>query len=151
MAISLYASEAERRGISLTYFEFTTLAALLILQQSALDCAVLEVGLGGRLDTVNLVDTDCAVITPIGLDHQDYLGPGLLSIAAEKAGIIRQGIPVVCTQSLPPAPVMETAKQSSKEAEHPAAMASAVCWLTAPCISKQDEGTDKSVSLALLE
>lgn len=101
--------EAERRGISLTYFEFTTLAALLILQQSALDCAVLEVGLGGRLDTVNLVDTDCAVITPIGLDHQDYLGPDLLSIAAEKAGIIRQGIPVVCTQSLPPAPVMETA------------------------------------------
>lgn len=101
--------EAERGKISLTYFEFTTLAALLILQQSALDCAVLEVGLGGRLDTVNLVDTDCAVITPIGLDHQDYLGPDLLSIAAEKAGIIRQGMPVVCTQNLPPAPVLETA------------------------------------------
>ncbi len=83
--------EAARDGVSLTYFEFTTLAGLLILNQAELDCAVLEVGLGGRLDTVNLVDTDCAVITPIGLDHQEYLGPDLNSIATEKAGIIRAG------------------------------------------------------------
>jgi len=102
--------EAQRGEISLTYFEFTTLAGLLILQQSKLDCAILEVGLGGRLDTVNLVDTDCAVITPIGLDHQDFLGSDLSSIAAEKAGIIRQGAPVVCTQNLPAAPVLETAR-----------------------------------------
>ena len=103
--------EAARGQISLTYFEFTTLAALLILQQSELDCAVLEVGLGGRLDTVNLVDADCAVITPIGLDHQDFLGPDLLSIAAEKAGVIRSGAVVVCTQRHPPAPVLKVAAE----------------------------------------
>ena len=101
--------EAARDDVSLTYFEFTTLAALLILQQSELDCAVLEVGLGGRLDTVNLVDADCAVITPIGLDHQDFLGPDITSIATEKAGIIRAGIPVVCTGSHPPLPVIQLA------------------------------------------
>jgi dihydrofolate synthase/folylpolyglutamate synthase len=101
--------EAARGDISLTYFEFTTLAGMLVLNQSGLDCAVLEVGLGGRLDTVNLVDTDCAVITPIGLDHQEYLGPDLNSIAAEKAGIIRPGVPVVCTQKNPPEPITQTA------------------------------------------
>ena len=102
--------ETARSDTSLTYFEFTTLAALLILQQACLDCAILEVGLGGRLDTVNLVDTDCAIITPIGLDHQDFLGPDLASIAAEKAGIIRPGIPVVCTEPNPPAPIVRTAE-----------------------------------------
>jgi len=101
--------EMARDGVSLTYFEFTTLAALLILKQAGLDSAVLEVGLGGRLDTVNLVDTDCALITPIGLDHQEFLGTDLDSIAAEKAGIIRPGVPLVCTQSEPPAPVLQTA------------------------------------------
>ena len=101
--------EQARDGVPLTYFEFTTLAAFLILQQSSLDCAVLEVGLGGRLDTVNLVDADCAVITPIGLDHQDFLGYDLSSIAAEKAGIIRPGIPVVCTETQPPGPVLQVA------------------------------------------
>lgn len=102
--------EAARNGTSLTYFEFTTLAGLLILNRSKLDCAVLEVGLGGLLDTVNLVDTDCAVITPIGLDHQEFLGSDLSSIATEKAGIIRPGSAVVCTESDPPAPILETAK-----------------------------------------
>lgn len=101
--------EAARETVSLTYFEFTTLAGLLILQQAELDCVVLEVGLGGRLDTVNLVDTDCAVITPIGLDHLDFLGPDLDSIAREKAGIIRAGTPVVCSEREPPAPVLQTA------------------------------------------
>jgi dihydrofolate synthase/folylpolyglutamate synthase len=101
--------ESARGDVSLTYFEFTTLAAFLILQQAGLDCAVLEVGLGGRLDTVNLIDTDCAVITPIGLDHQDYLGPDLSSIAAEKAGIIRPHTIVVCSEKSPPEEVMQTA------------------------------------------
>ncbi|HEY5774594.1 MAG TPA: folylpolyglutamate synthase/dihydrofolate synthase family protein [Xanthomonadales bacterium] len=101
--------EAAREGVSLTYFEFTTLAGLLILSQADLDCAVLEVGLGGRLDTVNLVDADCAVITPIGLDHQEFLGPDLDSIASEKAGIIRYGAPVVCSEVNPPAPILQTA------------------------------------------
>lgn len=101
--------EVARGDVSLTYFEFTTLVGILILNQSELDCAVLEVGLGGRLDTVNLVDTDCAVITPIGLDHQEFLGSDLNSIATEKAGIIRRGAPVVCTQTNPPEPINQTA------------------------------------------
>ncbi len=101
--------EQARSGVSLTYFEFTTLAALLIMSQSDLDCAVLEVGLGGRLDAVNLVDTDCAVITPIGLDHQDFLGSDLASIAHEKAGIIRADAPVVCTEEHPPVAVLNRA------------------------------------------
>lgn len=101
--------EAAHDDVSLTYFEFTTLAALVLLQQAELDCAVLEVGLGGRLDTVNLVDADCVVITPIGLDHQDFLGPDINSIATEKAGVIRAGIPVVCSQVNPPGPITELA------------------------------------------
>ncbi len=101
--------EAARDGVSLTYFEFTTLAGLLIMNQADVDCAVLEVGLGGRLDTVNLVDTDCAVITSIGLDHQEFLGPDLNSIATEKAGVIRSGKPVVCAEENPPAPILKTA------------------------------------------
>lgn len=101
--------EAARADVSLTYFEFTTLAGLLILQQAELDCAVLEVGLGGRLDAVNLVDADCALITPIGLDHQDFLGAGLESIATEKAGIIRARAPVVCSERQPPEPVLQAA------------------------------------------
>lgn len=103
--------EAARGDISLSYFEFSTLAGFVILHQAELDCAVLEVGLGGRLDTVNLVDADCAVITPIGLDHQDYLGPDIESIATEKAGILRAGVPVVCTQQQPPAAIIKAAKK----------------------------------------
>ena len=80
--------EAARGGISLSYFEFGTLAAFSLMARARLDFAVLEVGLGGRLDAVNILDADCAVITPVGLDHQEYLGHDLESIAYEKAGII---------------------------------------------------------------
>lgn len=93
--------ERARGSVSLTYFEFTTLAAFVIFQRAALDFAVLEVGLGGRLDAVNLVDADCAVITAIGLDHQEYLGHDIDAIAAEKAGIMRPGAPVVLGASAP--------------------------------------------------
>lgn len=103
--------ERARGEISLSYFEFTTLAGLLILNEAKLDCAILEVGLGGRLDTVNLIDTDCAVITPIGLDHQEYLGPDIETIAAEKAGIIRAHKPVVCSQPQPPLSITTKAKE----------------------------------------
>jgi dihydrofolate synthase/folylpolyglutamate synthase len=99
--------EAVRGEVSLTYFEFTTLAAFVLMQEHGLDWAILEVGLGGRLDAVNLVDPDCAVITPIGLDHQEYLGPDRATIAAEKAGIMRAGVPVVCGDRDPP-PVIES-------------------------------------------
>jgi dihydrofolate synthase/folylpolyglutamate synthase len=106
--------EAALGDVSLSYFEFGTLAAFQLLSEQELDFAVMEVGLGGRLDAVNLLDGDCAVITPIGLDHQEYLGDDLESIGREKAGIIRHGKPVVCGQADPPASVLETA--SSRDA-----------------------------------
>jgi dihydrofolate synthase/folylpolyglutamate synthase len=103
------AVEAARGATSVTYFEFGTLAALWIMSRADLDFAVMEIGLGGRLDAVNLLDGDCAVITPIGLDHQEYLGPDLLSIGREKAGIIRRGRPVICGEPDPPASVLKIA------------------------------------------
>lgn len=101
--------EAARGDVSLSYFEFGTLAAIYILSSAGLDYSVMEVGLGGRLDAVNLLDTDCAVITPIGLDHEEYLGDNLLSIGREKAGIIRPDRPVICGEADPPASIIETA------------------------------------------
>lgn len=80
---------------SLTYFEFGTLAALLIMDQADLDVVVLEVGLGGRLDAVNLIDADIAIVTSLALDHQDWLGDDLNQIAAEKAAISRSGRPLI--------------------------------------------------------
>jgi dihydrofolate synthase/folylpolyglutamate synthase len=103
--------EAARDGVSLTYFEFTTLAAFSILAQSGVEYAVLEVGLGGRLDAVNLIDADCAVITPIGLDHQEFLGDDREGIGREKAGIMRPGRPVICGDAAPPASVVSTATE----------------------------------------
>ena len=96
--------------VALTYFEFTTLAALLLFSQSALECVILEVGLGGRLDAVNIVDSDCAVLTSIDLDHQDYLGDTREKIGWEKAHIFRPGKPVICADPAPPASVFEVAR-----------------------------------------
>lgn len=87
--------ERIRGEVCLTYFEFTTLAALYILQQADLDLVLLEIGLGGRLDAVNIVNADIAVITSIGFDHQSYLGDSLTQIAGEKAGVMRSGQPVI--------------------------------------------------------
>lgn len=89
------AVEAARAGTSLTYFEYAALAALYLFRQHEVDVAVLEVGLGGRLDAFNLVDADLAIVTSIGLDHQDYLGTDLDSIGREKAGVFRPGQRVV--------------------------------------------------------
>jgi len=83
--------EVARGSVGLTFFEFNALAALLIFDAAALDAWVLEIGMGGRLDAVNVVDGDVAVITSIGLDHQEYLGDTLEDIAREKAGIFRPG------------------------------------------------------------
>lgn len=83
--------EAARAGVPLTFFEYGTLAALGLLSEARLDVAVLEVGLGGRLDAVNLVDADAALITTIDLDHQEWLGPDRESIGREKAGVLRPG------------------------------------------------------------
>ena len=87
--------DAARGNIGLTFFEFNTLAALLVFEAAALDVWVLEVGMGGRLDAVNVVDADVAVVVSIGLDHQEYLGNTLDAIATEKAGIFRAGRPAV--------------------------------------------------------
>ncbi len=89
------AVSAARGEIQLTYFEYSALAALYLFKTASVDLAVLEIGLGGRLDAFNLVDADIAVVTSIGLDHQDYLGTDLQGIGREKAGIFRSGRPVV--------------------------------------------------------
>jgi len=95
--------EAARREIPLTYFEFGTLAALWIFAQSGLDVALLEVGLGGRLDAVNIIDADATVVTTVDLDHQDWLGNDIDSIAREKAGIFRPHRPAIIGMREPPA------------------------------------------------
>ena len=87
--------EQARKEVSLSYFEFSTLAALLIFSESELDYIILEVGLGGRLDAVNIIDADIAIITNIALDHTEWLGDTREKIAFEKAGIIRQGRAVI--------------------------------------------------------
>lgn len=103
------AVEAARGDVRLTYFEFGTLAALWLYQRARLDLAVLEVGLGGRLDAVNLVDADVAVITSVDLDHQDWLGGDREAIGLEKAGVMRSGRPVVLGEVDPPASVLRHA------------------------------------------
>jgi dihydrofolate synthase/folylpolyglutamate synthase len=103
------AVQAARGEVSLTYFEMGTLAAFWLFQRAGLDAVVLEVGLGGRLDAVNLLDADIAVITSIGLDHSDWLGDTRESVAFEKAGIFRTGKPVVCGELEPPQPLLDHA------------------------------------------
>ena len=101
--------ERQRERVSLTYFEFGTLAAADLLRARRIDIAVLEVGLGGRLDAVNLWDADVAVISSIGIDHTDWLGPDRESIGREKAGIFRSGQPAVCGDPAPPTTIEERA------------------------------------------
>lgn len=99
--------EAARGDTPLTYFEFGTLAALDLFARAAPDVAVLEVGLGGRLDAVNIVDADVAVVTTVDLDHMDWLGPDRDSIGREKAGIARAGRPVVVGEADAPAGLLD--------------------------------------------
>ncbi len=97
--------------VSLTYFEFTTLAILGVLAASDLDVLILEVGLGGRLDAVNLVDADVSIITSIDIDHTEFLGPDRESIGREKAGIMRAQRPVIVSDPMPPQSVLAHAQQ----------------------------------------
>jgi dihydrofolate synthase / folylpolyglutamate synthase len=103
------AVEAARGDTLLTYFEYSTLAALWLFERSKLDLAILEVGLGGRLDATNLIDADVAVITTVDLDHQDYLGDEREVIGFEKAGIARAWKPLVLGDDDPPASVLRHA------------------------------------------
>lgn len=96
------AIEDARGDTPLTYFEYGTLAALWLFARARVDLAVLEVGLGGRLDAVNIVDADVALITNIGLDHMDWLGADREQIGAEKAGVLRAGQPAFCTDRAMP-------------------------------------------------
>ncbi|MEO7063788.1 MAG: bifunctional tetrahydrofolate synthase/dihydrofolate synthase [Dokdonella sp.] len=96
-------------SIALTYFEYATLAALLIFADSALDVALLEVGLGGRLDAVNIIDADAAIVTTVDLDHQDWLGNDRGSIGREKAGIFRADRPAIAGEPDPPRTLIEHA------------------------------------------
>jgi len=103
------AVEQARGDTPLTYFEFTTLAILRALALAGLDAVILEVGLGGRLDAVNIIDADCAIITSIDLDHMDFLGPDREAIGFEKAGILRGGRAAVVSDPAPPPSVLDHA------------------------------------------
>jgi dihydrofolate synthase/folylpolyglutamate synthase len=103
------AVEAARGDITLTYFEFTFLAILRRFVHEPLDLVILEVGLGGRLDAVNIVDADCAVVTNVALDHIEYLGPDRESIGREKAHIMRAGRPAIVGEPQPPQSVLDHA------------------------------------------
>ena len=102
--------EAVRDGVALTFFEFRTLAVMDIIRRSPVAVAILEVGLGGRLDAVNLLDADVAVVTTVDLDHTDWLGTDRESIGREKAGIFRQGRPAVCADASPPTSLVAHAR-----------------------------------------
>ncbi len=103
------AVEAARGDMAVTYFEFTTLAIARLLSQTPLDLVILEVGLGGRLDAVNAIDADCAVITSIDIDHTEYLGSTREAIGFEKAGIMRAGRPVIVSDPMLPQSVIDHA------------------------------------------
>lgn len=101
--------EAARRGVSLTYFEFGTLAAFVALAEAGVDDWLLEVGLGGRLDAVNVMDADLAIITSVDIDHVAFLGDNREVIGFEKAGVLRPRIPAVCADDEPPRSVLQQA------------------------------------------
>ena len=103
--------ESKREDIKLTYFEFSTLAAFIIFAKAEVDIAILEVGLGGRLDSVNVVDSDVSVITNIAIDHTDYLGDTREAIGREKAGVMRGSRPCICGDQDPPQSLLAYAKE----------------------------------------
>jgi dihydrofolate synthase / folylpolyglutamate synthase len=104
------AVEAARGSTTLTYFEFTTLAILRLFQRVALDALVLEIGLGGRLDAVNIVEPDCALLTSVDIDHVAYLGSTRTAIGFEKAHIFRRERPAICAEPQPPDSVIDVAR-----------------------------------------
>jgi dihydrofolate synthase/folylpolyglutamate synthase len=105
------AVEAGRGDISLTYFEFTTLAIIYLMTQTRLDVAILEVGLGGRLDAVNVIDADVSIVTSVDIDHVDFLGGTREKIGFEKAGIFRTGKAAICSDPVPPQSLIDHAME----------------------------------------
>lgn len=104
------AVEGKRGEVSLTYFEFTTLAILNLFAQAQLDAVILEVGLGGRLDAVNVIDADVAIVTSVDIDHTEYLGETREEIGFEKAGIFRPAAAAICGDPVPPKSLVEYAQ-----------------------------------------
>lgn len=110
LVASFEAVEAQRGATPLTYFEFTTLAIMHLLAGAGLQVVILEVGLGGRLDAVNVIDADVAIVTSVDIDHTDYLGDTREAIGFEKAGIFRAGKPAICSDPVPPASLVAHAE-----------------------------------------
>jgi dihydrofolate synthase/folylpolyglutamate synthase len=104
------AVEAARGDTTLTYFEFTTLAIMRLLAGAGMDVVILEVGLGGRLDAVNIVDADVSIVTSVDIDHTDYLGDTREAIGFEKAGIFRAGKVAICSDPVPPQTLIDHAE-----------------------------------------
>ncbi|MBB3118972.1 bifunctional tetrahydrofolate synthase/dihydrofolate synthase [Pseudoduganella violacea] len=111
LVASFNAVEAVRGDTPLTYFEFTTLAILHLLAHAGLDVAILEVGLGGRLDAVNVIDADVSIVTSVDIDHVDYLGGTREQIGFEKAGIFRTGKTAICSDPVPPQALIDHATE----------------------------------------
>ena len=109
------AVEAARANTQLTYFEFTTLAAWVSFSQANLDALILEVGLGGRLDAVNIFDSDCSILNSVAMDHMDYLGDTREKIGWEKAHIFRSSKPAICSEAAPPQSVLDYAEEISAD------------------------------------
>lgn len=127
--------EQARQDVQLTYFEFGTLAAADLFVRGQVDVAILEVGLGGRLDAVNAFDADCAIVTSVDMDHMEYLGNDRDAIGREKAGIFRAGRPAVCGDEDPPAGLLQAAQAegaplhiAGRDYGHAAGDGQWVCW-----------------------
>ena len=156
----------QQAAVSLTYFEFTTLAAAYIIASEGCDCALLEVGLGGRLDAVNIFSPAVSVVTSIGLDHCEYLGDTIDSIAVEKAGIFRCGQPAIVGQPTPPATLLASAREvgailRTADVDFTGQMADGHCWhyqgqrrlanLPLPSLQGRHQINNASCALAALE
>jgi dihydrofolate synthase/folylpolyglutamate synthase len=115
LCAAFQAVDERREEETLSYFEFGTLAALHIFSQTTLDIVLLEVGLGGRLDAVNVVDPDVALVTSIGIDHVHWLGNDREAIGREKAGIFRAGRPAICSEQYPPSSLRQVADATGAE------------------------------------
>lgn len=142
--------EQAKQGVSLSYFEFTTLAALLLFAEAKqLNTLLLEVGLGGRLDAVNIVEPDLAVITSIGLDHQDYLGDTRAAIAAEKAGILRAQTALISAEAdlLELLPTVEDNRQLHLIGRDFSVQQEAKHWRFESAALQVDELSDNGLSL----
>lgn len=131
--------DAARGNVSLTYFEFGTLAALELFREAGMEVAVLEVGLGGRLDAVNIMDADAALVVSVALDHTDWLGSDRNSISYEKAGIYRPERPAICADPDPPPRLIQYAEDISARLlrvnrdYHFARTGSTWCWQSSAC------------------